>query len=88
MLRDISEACSVIQRLHSYNLVTDKVTKKVRYTIYRPDKKKQKKDWGVKNELSIKENIKAFKYESCLSFRTCQKKFLNLLTQLIQFTDQ
>ena len=45
--------------------------------------------WGVRNKLSIKENIKALKYKSCLSFRTCQKKkLLNLLTQLIQFTDQ
>ena len=28
-LRDISEVCSMIERLHSYNLLTDKVTKKV-----------------------------------------------------------
>ena len=28
-LRDISEVCSMIQRLNSYNLLTDKVTEKV-----------------------------------------------------------
>ena len=64
-LRDISEVCSMIQRLNSYNLLTDKVTKKVPYTIYRPDEKKQKKYRGV---------IKALKYKCCLSFRTCQTK--------------
>ena len=79
MLRDISEVCSMIQRLNSYNLLTDKVTKKVPYTIYRQDKK-QKKYWGVRNELSIKDNIKALKYKSSLSFRTCQKK-------IVEFTD-
>ena len=42
-LRDISEICSMIQRLNSYNLLTDKVTEKVPLTIYRPDKKKPKK---------------------------------------------
>ena len=38
MLRDISEVCPMTQRLNSYNLLTDKVTEKVPYTIYRPDK--------------------------------------------------
>ena len=37
-LRDISEVCSMIQRLNSYNLLTEKVTEKVPETIYRPDK--------------------------------------------------
>ena len=32
----------MIQRLNSYNLLTDKVTKKVPYTIYRPDDKNKK----------------------------------------------
>ena len=41
-LRDISEVCSMIQRLNSYNLLTDKVTEKVHYTINRPDKKTKK----------------------------------------------
>ena len=79
-LRDISEVCSMIQRLNSYNLLTDKVTEKVPYTIYRPDKKKQKKYRGVRNELSIKGNIKALKYKSCLSFPASQKK-------IVEFTD-
>ena len=80
---------SMIQRVNSCNLLTDKVTEKVIYTICRPDKnKKQKKYWGVRNELSVKDNIKALKYKSCISFRTCQKKLLNLLNQLKQFTDQ
>ena len=38
-LLNISEICSMIQRLNSYNLVTDKVTEKVSWAIYRPDKK-------------------------------------------------
>ena len=66
-LRGISEVCSMIQRLNSYNLLTDKV-------IYRPDKEKQKKCQEVRNELSIKDNIKDLKYTCSLSFRTCQKK--------------
>ena len=41
-LRDISGVCSMIQRLNSYNLLTEKVTEKVPYTIYRPDKKTKK----------------------------------------------
>ena len=69
----------MIQRLNSYNLLTDKVTEKVSYTIYRPDKK-QKMHWRVRNELSIKGNIKALKYISWLSFRTCQKT-------IVEFTD-
>ena len=79
-LRDISEVCSMIQRLNSYNLLTDKVTEKVPYTIYRPDEKNKKNYWGVRNELSIKDKIKALKYKSCFSFRTCQKK-------IVEFTD-
>ena len=39
MLHDISQVCSMIQRLNSHNLLTDKVTEKVPETIYRPDKK-------------------------------------------------
>ena len=38
-LLDISEVCSTIQKLNSYNLQTDKVTEKVPWTIYWPDKK-------------------------------------------------
>ena len=79
-LRDISEVCSMIQRLNSYSLLTHKVTEKVPYKIYRPDKKKQRKYRGVRNELFIKNNIKALKYKSCLSFRLCQKK-------IVEFTD-
>ena len=54
MLRDICEVCSMIQRLNSYSLLTDKLTEKVPYTIYRPDKKEEKKYRGVRNELFIK----------------------------------
>ena len=32
----------MIQRLNSYNLLTDKDTEKVPWTIYRPDKKSKK----------------------------------------------
>ena len=71
----------MIQLLNSYNLLTDKVAEKVPWTIYRPDKKDRKKYRRVRNELSIKGNIKALKYKSCLSFRACQKK-------IVEFTDQ
>ena len=79
MLRDISEVCSMIQRLSSYNLLTGKVTKKS-LTQFTDQIKKQKKCRGVRNELSIKDNIKALKYKSCLSFHACQKK-------IVEFTD-
>ena len=39
MFLDISEICSMIQRLNSYNLLTAKVTEKI---PYRPDKKNKK----------------------------------------------
>ena len=32
--------------------------------------------------------LKALKYKPCLGFQACQKKLWNLLTLLIQFTDQ
>ena len=67
----------MIQRLNSNNLLTDKVVEKVIWTIYIPDKK-TKKVWRVRNELSIKDNIKALKYKSYLSFRACQ---------IVEFTD-
>ena len=41
-LLDISEICSMIQRLSSYNLVTEKFVENVPGTIYRPDKKARK----------------------------------------------
>ena len=34
--------CYMIQRLNSYNLLTDKVAEKVPWTIYWPDKKSKK----------------------------------------------
>ena len=78
-LRDISEVCSMIQRLNPYNLMTHKVTEKSLKQIT-DQEKKQKKYWGVRNELSRKDNIKALKDKSSLSFRTCQKK-------IVEFTD-
>ena len=39
---DISEICSMIQSLNSYNLVTEKKADKVPWTIYIPDKKEKK----------------------------------------------
>ena len=62
------------------------VVQKVLWTIYRPNKKSKNSKYG--NELSIKGNIKALKYISCLSFRTCQKKIVEFADSLIQFTDQ
>ena len=41
-LCDIFKMCSMIQRLNSYNLLTDKVAEKVPQRIYRPDKKSKK----------------------------------------------
>ena len=40
----------------------------------------QKRSWRVGNELSIKENSKALKHKSCLSFHACHKK-------IVEFTD-
>ena len=56
MLLDSCEICSMIQRLNSYNLLTDKVTEKVILAIYKPDKKKLKKYQRAGNELSRKVN--------------------------------
>ena len=52
-LRDISEVCSMIQRLNSYNLLADKVTEKVQFT---EQTNKPKKYWRLGNELSINDN--------------------------------
>ena len=52
-LLDISEICYMIQRLNSYNLLTEKFPS----TIYRPNEKSLKKYWRVGIELSIKDNI-------------------------------
>ena len=71
----ISEICSMIERLNSCNLLAEKVAEKFPRTIYRPDKKKRKKYQKVRNELFIKDNIKALKYKSCISFRACQENF-------------
>ena len=61
-LCDISEVCSMIQRLNSYNLLTDKVTERA---ISKPSNI---------NLASVSVYVR--------------KKLFNLLTQLIQFTDQ
>ena len=42
VLLDISKVCSMIQKLNSYNLLTDKVTEKVPRTIYTPNEKSGK----------------------------------------------
>ena len=47
----------MIQRLNSYNLLTGKVAEKVSWTIYRPDKKKQKEYRRAGDEISIKDNL-------------------------------
>ena len=60
--------------------MTDKVAEKVPWTIYRPDRKSKKGIRESRNEFSIEDNIKALKYESCLSFPACQKKN-------VEFTD-
>ena len=41
-LLDISEICSMIQRIDSYNLLTGKVAEKVSLTIYRQGEKSGK----------------------------------------------
>ena len=56
MLLDSSEICSMIQRLNSYNLLTDKVTEKVTLAIYKPDKKQLKKYQRAGNKFSRKVN--------------------------------
>ena len=45
----------MIQRLNSYNILTDKVPEKFTLTIFRPDKKAKKYE-RVGNELSTKNN--------------------------------
>ena len=55
-----------------------KGTKKVTWTIYRPDEKKVKKYWKVAIELSINDNTKIPQIDSLPS-----SKLWNLLTQLI-----
>ena len=72
-LLDISEICSMIQKIISYTLLTGKVVEKVSWTIYRPDKK-WKEYQKVADKHFIKGNIKALKYKSCLSFCASQKK--------------
>ena len=41
-LLDIFKVCPMIQRLSSSNLLTDKVAEKVPWTIFIPDKKREK----------------------------------------------
>ena len=53
MLLNISEICSMIQRVKSYNLLTTKVAEKV-LEQFTDQMKKQQKYWRVGNELYIK----------------------------------
>ena len=78
-LLNIPEICSMIQRLNSYSLLTDKVAENS-LEQFTDQKKKQKNYQRVGNELSIKDNIKAVKYKFCLSFHAFQKK-------TVDFTD-
>ena len=55
-LLDISKIYYMIQGLNSYNLLIEKVARKVSWKIYKPDEKKLKKYWRVAIELSVKEN--------------------------------
>ena len=50
--------------------------------------KKAEKYLRVKNDLSIKDNIKALKYKSCFSFRACQKKIVEITDSTHTITDQ
>ena len=43
-LLDISKIYYIIQRLNSYNLLTNKAAEKVSSTIYRPDEKNYKRN--------------------------------------------
>ena len=73
----------MIQRLNSSNLLTDKVTEKVPWTIYRQDKKAKKvlesQKWTFHQGQYI--NLASVSMHG-------RKKSLILLIQLIQFTDQ
>ena len=53
MLLNISEICSMIQRLKSYNLLTNKVAEKV-LEQFADQMKKRQNYWRVGNELYIK----------------------------------
>ena len=67
---DISEICSIIQRLYSYNLLTDKLFG------YTDQKKKRKRNRNIGNELSIERALNAHNYKSSLSFCAGQKKIV------------
>ena len=77
----------MIQRLNSYNLLTDKVAKKV-LGQFSDQIEKAKNNRELEINFPQRTRLKALKYESCLILCTCQKKMLYLLTQLIQISDQ
>ena len=57
-------------------------------TIYRPDEESYNSTGNLKIKFQLRMILKALKNQSCLSFRASQKKVVNLLTELTQFTDQ
>ena len=75
-LLDISMMCPMIQRLNSYNLLTEKVAEKVPWTISRSDKQKTKKVSENWKWTFHKGQCKSLRKKSCLSFCVCQKKIV------------
>ena len=91
-LLDNSEICSIIQRLNPYNLLTDRLAKKVPWAIYRPDIKSAK-SIGEREMNFAKTAILNSSNINLASFSVRVKKNIciyisNLLTHLIQFTLQ
>ena len=87
-LLDISEVSSTIQRLNSYNLLTNKIAEKVLWTIYRPDKKSEKSIGESEMNFPERKILKPLNINSALVSVFVRKKLLNLLTPLIEFTDK
>ena len=75
---DIFEICSMVQRLTSYNLLSNKKGLKKQFTDEL--KKGQKKYWKIGIELFIDDNAKSLQIYNLHSFRAYQKK-------IVEFTD-
>ena len=87
-LLDISKICYMIERLNWYNLTTDKVSEKVPWTIYWPDRKSWKVPENSKLTFYKGQYLKPSNINLASASEHDRKKLWNLLTQLIQFTDQ
>ena len=56
------------------------MTKRVRSAMYKPDKRSWKSIGNLELNFPYMTMLKVLKYKPCISFRACQKKF-------VEFTD-